>query len=370
MQQEDSTKNVRLNEQFFFKNQSSGWNSKENLLPFKNLSDQDVITLVNHALLGNSKHATSYKYVFFKSILDNLFNVDLDSKSECFLNFDSISLRFAEIYWNLILRFKLKQMPENTNGKKSVIEKILFDFCDKYGYSTTETEFAFEGLKSEQQLELANNIKKSVVTKYVLGAFCADSQWQFYHFSKTQKWEGIYLNKDFFLTLAKYRSDFEKINYFEWIKYLESINKEEDSYQLASKLDKSTERKNLDSYRKALFEFGQETCFYCGKKLSRTAFGNAVDHFIPWSFVKDDKLWNFVLACPICNSRKSDKLASQVFLSNLRLRNEKLIGKIHPFVQKEFRSYTYSKLALMYSNAAFNGFESGWEPINLSHSFR
>ncbi|MBQ8012991.1 MAG: hypothetical protein IJ257_01150 [Treponema sp.] len=147
-------------------------------------------------------------------------------------------------------------MPENSNGKKSVIEKILFDFCEKYAYSATETEFAFEGLKSEQQLELANNIKKSVVTKYVLGAFCADTQWQLYHFSKTQKWDGIYLNKDFFLTLAKYRSDFEKINYFEWIKYLESINREEDSYQLAGKLDKSTERKNLDSYRKALFEFG------------------------------------------------------------------------------------------------------------------
>ena len=123
---------------------------------------------------------------------------------------------------------------------------------------------------------------------------------------------------------------------------------------LASKLDRSTERENL----KVLFEFGQESCFYCGKKLSE----NAVDHFIPWSFVKDDKLWNFVLACPVCNSRKSDKLASQTFLSNIRLRNEKLILKNHPFIQKEFKSYTFSKLALMYSNAVFNGFEAGWEP--------
>ncbi len=362
MQHENSTKNVRLNEQPATISQSSGWDSKENLIPFKELSDQDVITLVNHALLGNSKRTTSYKFVFFKSILDNLFNVDLDSSPECYLSFDAISLRFAEIYWNLILRFKLKQMPENSNGKISVIEKILFDFCAKYGYSTTETEFAFEGLKSEQQLELSNNIKKYVVTKYVLGAFCADTQWQFYHFSKIQKWDGIYLNKDFFLTLAKYRSDFEKINYFEWIKYLEGINKEEDSYMLASKLDRSTERENLDSYRKVLFDFGQQTCFYCGKKLSE----NAVDHFIPWSFVKDDKLWNFVLACPACNSRKSDKLASQTFLSNIRLRNEKLILKNHPFIQKEFKSYSFSKLALMYSNAVFNGFESGWEPAKLS----
>ena len=358
MQQEYSTKNVRLNEQpapFF---QNSGWDSKENLIPFKELSDQDVITLINHALLGNSKRTTSYKYVFFKSILDNLFNVDLDSSPEYFLSFDAISLRFAEIYWNLILKFNLNQMPVYENGNLSAIERILKDFCTKYNFPVKEIPFSFEGLKPELQLELAQNVKKSVVTKYVLGAFCADTQWQFYHFSKTQKWNGIYLNKDFFPTLAKYRSDFEKINYFEWIKYLEEINKEEDSYMLASKLDRSTERENLNSYRKVLFEFGQESCFYCGKKLSE----NAVDHFIPWSFVKDDKLWNFVLACPACNSRKSDKLASQTFLSNIRLRNEKLILKKHPFIQKEFKSYTFSKLALMYSNAVFNGFEAGWEP--------
>ena len=98
-----STKKLRLNEQSGAFTSVSGWDSKENLLPFKTLSDQDVITLINHALLGNLKHTTSYKFVFFKSILDNLFNVDLDSQPECFLNFDSISLRFAEIYWNLII---------------------------------------------------------------------------------------------------------------------------------------------------------------------------------------------------------------------------------------------------------------------------
>ena len=363
MQQKNSTKNVPLSEQLITTNQASGWDSKENLVPFKNLSDQDVITLINHALLGNSKRTTSYKFVFFKSILDNLFNVDLDSLPECYLSFDTISLRFAEIYWNLVLKFNLNQMPVYENGNLSAIERILKEFCTKYTFPAKDIPFSFEGLKSELQLELAQNIKKAIVTKYVLSAFCADTQWQFYHFSKIKKWDGIYMNKDFFIVLAKYRSDFEKINYFEWIKYLEGINREEDSYKLASKLDRSTERENLDSYRKILFDFGQQSCFYCGKQLSKTTFENAVDHFIPWSFVKDDKLWNFVLACPTCNSKKSDKLASQFFLSNIRLRNEKLILKNHSFIQREFKSYTFSKLALMYSNAVFNGFETGWEPV-------
>ncbi len=338
--------------------QASGWNCTENITPFKELHDEDVIRIINSALLGNSRHATSYKYVFFKSILDNLFNVDLNSEPECFLSFEAISMRFAEIYWNLILKFRLKQMPENSDGKISAIERTLFDFCEKYGYSKTETNFSFEGLKAEQQLDLAESIKKAVVTKYVLGAFCTDTQCQFYHFSKPQKWNGIYINRDFFTTLAKYRGDFERINYFEWIKYLEGINREEDSYMLASKLDKSTERQNLDAFRKTLFDFGQKNCFYCGKPLAE----NAVDHFVPWSFVKDDNLWNFVLACPFCNSKKSDRLTAQGFLTSIRIRNEKLCRMNTPFVQKEFKTYTYSKLALMYQNAIFNGFSSGWQP--------
>ncbi len=337
---------------------TSGWNLEENLVPFKTLSDEDVIKIVNSAILGNSKHATSYKFVFFKSILDNIFNVDLDSSPECFLSFDTIAMRFSEIYWNLILNFKLRQMPVNANGSVSAVEKALQNFCNKYGFEFSQTDFPFESLKSELQIEISSSIKKAVVTKYVLGAFCADTDFQFYHFSKQKKWTGIYINKDFFTVLAKYRSDFEKINYFEWIKYLESINKEEDSYMLASKLDRSTERQNLDQFRKTLFEFGQITCFYCGKKLNE----NAVDHFIPWSFVKDDRLWNFVLSCPACNSRKSDTLAAQTFLSSIRTRNESLSKMNHVLVQKEFKSYTFSKLALMYNNAVFNGFKYGWEP--------
>lgn len=334
--------------------QNSGWNASENLTPFKNLSEEETITIINSALFGNSKHTTSYKYVFFKSILDNLFNVHLNA-TEHFLSFDAISLRFTEIYWNLILKYGLKQITENKN---SAIKTILFNFCEKNKYSTNQIGFPFENLTVNQQLELTKIVKKAIVTKDVLGAFCRDMQWQFYHYSKTKKWDGIYINHDFFIVLGKYRSDFEKVNYYQFLKFLESKNREEDTYKLATKLDESTKREKLDIFRKALFEFGQTFCFYCGKKLVK----NEVDHFIPWSFVKDDKLWNFVLSCPSCNSKKSDKLTSQKFLTHIRIRNEKLANNKNPFVQNEFKTYTFSKLTLMYNNAVFNGFKYGWEP--------
>ena len=36
-------------------------------------------------------------------------------------------------------------------------------------------------------------------------------------------------------------------------------------------------------------EFEYNNCFYCGKKLENNVH---VDHFIPWSFVMNDELWN------------------------------------------------------------------------------
>lgn len=340
------------------KQKVSGWNLQESIKPFSKLTDEDVIKIVNSALLSNPKRTTSYKFAFFKSILDNLFNVDLNSTPECFLSFDSISMRFTEIYWNLVLKFGLSQMPQNQYEKKTIVETKLFDFCKKYGFNFPDISFPFESLKPSLQLEIAKTIQKTVVEKNVLGAFCSDTNFEFYHFSKAQKWNGIYLNHDAFVTLAKYKSDFEKINYFEWIKYLESVNTEEQSYQLAKKLDASTERQNLNQYRNALFTFGQTTCFYCGKPLSE----NAVDHFIPWSFTKDDKVWNFVLSCPSCNSRKSNRLTTQHFLQSINLRNQKLCNVDLPVVKEDFKTYTYSKLALMYSNAIFNGFTPDWQP--------
>ena len=55
------------------------WDSKSNNIPFISLSEADVISLVNKALSGNTARTSTYKFAFFKAILDNVFNVDLDS---------------------------------------------------------------------------------------------------------------------------------------------------------------------------------------------------------------------------------------------------------------------------------------------------
>lgn len=336
------------------------FNSTENLVPFRPLSADDVIALVNRALsAGNSMHTTTYKFAFFKSLLDNVFNVNLDTMR---LSYDSLAARFTEIYWNLVLKYHIRQQIPTSQHEMTSVEKELNDFCAKYGFPFTDKEsiFPFESLKSDLQLEIIKKIRV-VMMRYVVAAFCGDTDDQFYHFDKKNDKEAITLNKDVYSALVKYKSIFEKQNYYEWIKYLEKANLEEDAYALAGKLDSSTERENLNVYREILEDFDRPRCFYCGHPLETENRKEPVDHFIPWSFVKDDKLWNFVLSCPHCNSRKSNILPDKQYFQTIKDRNTKLVNVDHPIVQRDFKNYSYFRLEEMWHSAVFNGFECGWK---------
>ena len=56
-------------------------------------------------------------------------------------------------------------------------------------------------------------------------------------------------------------------------------------------------------------------CIYSGAKLSRDNF--ALDHYVPWSFVGHDNMWNLVPAPPSVNSGKGDNLPDKQYLGAL-----------------------------------------------------
>lgn len=48
-----------------------------------------------------------------------------------------------------------------------------------------------------------------------------------------------------------------------------------------------------------------------------------VDHFIPWSYIFEDEIWNLVLACEDCNKNKRDSLYPSNFIEKILGRNTK-----------------------------------------------
>ena len=173
---------------------------------------------------------------------------------------------------------------------------------------------------------------------------------------------GFDLEKDYLVLhpvayqfMMKYKMELERLNYYAWAKFLETINEDSVLIKLLDKLELALpQRKNLDIFRNTLYEeFKQENCFYCGKKLNNTMHA---DYFIPWSFMKEDNLWNFVLTCPVCNTRKNNKLPEQLFVKKLEIRNSEII-LLTDFSKKQFESYQPNLISNLWQYAYYAGFK-------------
>ncbi|MBK5201888.1 MAG: HNH endonuclease [Spirochaetaceae bacterium] len=345
-----------------------GWNLSEGFKPFNDLDDLAVISLVNKALGSGVARTTSYKFGFFKSLLDNLFNVDEKDHS---LSFNTIFTTFSETYYNLIVKWNISQISGKNNSVSSV-RKIIDAFILKYPEINVEF-IPFDSLKSSLQVELIKKIE-SEGKKYVIGAFYGDTEGQLYQFSKKE--HKIWINPGVYRILMRLKNTFEKMNYFEWMKFLEKCNDDDKLNSLSNKIDNSTKRSNLNLYRNFLLLNGQHRCAYCGKEISRLENNTPVDHIIPWSFVKDDRLWNLTLTCQTCNSKKSNKLPLRDYIIITEKRNDIILLKYEnkdlvenkELVKKDFKNYTNKKYDNIYDSAIFNGLDRDWHSSKYINS--
>ncbi|MDD5869688.1 MAG: HNH endonuclease domain-containing protein [Succinatimonas sp.] len=73
--------------------------------------------------------------------------------------------------------------------------------------------------------------------------------------------------------------------------------------------------------------------------------------FTPWSFCKEDKLWNFVLSCSSCNISKSNLIVESKYLEKLVQRNQGLVKVI---VKDFLENYQEDALRRKYDRASKN----------------
>ncbi|MHA1252739.1 MAG: HNH endonuclease, partial [Candidatus Helarchaeota archaeon] len=78
-------------------------------------------------------------------------------------------------------------------------------------------------------------------------------------------------------------------------------------------------QRNIDSsLKQKLYEYQEYKCFYCGKDMGSIA---QADHFIPYNYIFDSKIWNIVGACSDCNRKKYNFLVQEKYLEKLKTRN-------------------------------------------------
>lgn len=101
---------------------------------------------------------------------------------------------------------------------------------------------------------------------------------------------------------------------------------------MASKLVKPIQRESLQQQRKLwnlfLREQGGFNCIYTDLPIEGTSYD--LDHFIPWSFVSHNQMWNLLPADASINSSKSDRLPDlDRFLSPFTLRQHDFVKYIY-----------------------------------------
>lgn len=151
----------------------------------KIVSEDELWSALSCVFSSRSKNTSSYKFGFIKAIIDNLYNTN----EHLILSFDQVFSSFAEIYWNLILKYGLRQSVRNADGRISYLEQILLHTVEKY---SIPIGIPFENLSAEIMADVVHQVKIKC-KKYVVGAVFEDTKRLFYSFSRNDEYLQISL---------------------------------------------------------------------------------------------------------------------------------------------------------------------------------
>ena len=280
-----------------------------------NLPDSKDLPIHNLAACFNNTSAT-YKFYWLLSILQAVENgKTIISKRGLFSGMIS-NAWFTVNYFNV--SFGKQDLIQDAIHSIKEIEKITID---------EKRETVYHSLISSKNKEIEKILKHfdKNVPHWFLSTWFPKQESETY---ATRKKRIYFSSKNFELKcLYALHQDLIEINP-EWRNYLISnagILKDFCFWNLAlylqsknpnvpdipNKLIKTGIRNSLTKQRKEFWdlvfdELGSVICIYTGNELSKDNY--AVEHFIPYSFVSHDLIWNLIPADKSFNSSKNNKL--------------------------------------------------------------
>lgn len=326
---------------------TGGWQLNEGTAIYSHVSEDQLWSVVMKTLSSQSMKTTSYKFALLRAILENLYR----TTKELEVSFDQLAESFAKLYWNLVIR------NGYTQGHQAQIEKELKEFQVEF---QIPRGVSFDSLQEIEQRTLIQRIESKVIRKYVVGALFVDTEGLIYGFSKKER--KLTIAPIAYEYLLKYQTNIFKLTNYELAKYLQKKNPLLTQGILLEEIENMTQRESLQQFQHLIVKHSGSTCFYTDKPLQGVKRSISVDHFVPWSFVHSDELWNFVLTSQSLNSSKGSKLPAESYLTKLDERNQqfKKMGDVH--VKQVMEKYDFHQYVKLYEYAELNGFEMGWVP--------
>lgn len=306
--------------------------------------DLPLSTTVNVQTLSKifDNTTNSYKYLFFLSLLDilrrekfkilstislleiivemlanawyphNYFKLSFGKLDKIADKLDSLNLVITEP----ILKFKdtdKKVLRTTINSQK--LDDIVDEITRYVSYRLIRPFFAEEtrGLKDyDVNPTLINLANTQFDIKKPLYCFNADTQ---------RDCDAIIVHQDWLSYLQENYSIVRAWIAWQWLNYMQQRNP--NIPNVVNKLFMPQQRDSLTQqtkYWKTVLSNQTINCIYSQVKLDINNI--SLDHYLPWSFVAHDQLWNLVPTVPSINSAKSNNLPSpQYFYEFVRLQH-------------------------------------------------
>ncbi|MDG5790141.1 HNH endonuclease domain-containing protein [Evansella sp. AB-P1] len=314
------------------------------------LIDEEIWRIFTVVLSSKSVKSSTYKYALIKALIENLYQVN----DQFELSYDQLAYSFTKIYWNLIVNHDL--VNQNT-GKSARVVTIIKEEQSKHNIPP---DFSFDKIDETVQLKLVKKVKSTMKIN-VYGALYGDTRGNFYAFD--HKREYFKLNPAVYHFMLNYQRLIVNLTNYHMASMIEALNEVPSINYLLGKVESIAKRSSLRPFERLLLQYFEKSCFYCSKTLSQGNKETHVDHFIPWSFVQSDHIWNLVLSCNRCNSSKSDKLPDRNYLEFIIDRNKKLVEKKEdPKVFNMMTNYKDKKIIMLYDYSMKNGYDTIWTP--------
>lgn len=341
----------------------------EPIIPTVGLPGGDGLNIV--ALVGLFRHTTnSYKFVFFLALLDLLQRHRFDPAR--LYTYAEITVEMLTLAWFAHTYFKLSFGAQDTIAKKlDALDLALRDSQNlaAHDLQTLRAALAASDLKDaarlmdfvpyrllipflEPQLRgvdkgawmVFENSMPAITNAHFLTAR------PLYRFDSDdyRRCAGIVMHPDWATYLETHYPIIRGWAAWHWLQYMQRRNPATPA--IASKPFPPAKRDTLarqTKYWRAILahpERPELRCIYCGEVLTAERF--ALDHYLPWSFVAHDQLWNLIPAPAVVNSAKSNRLPSaDYFRAFVDLQHQGLLITRRSLSEGQFGKLTEDYLA-------------------------
>lgn len=315
---------------------------------------------VNVAVLSGlfKKKTNSYKYLFFISLLDILYRQKFEGSSA--IDFEELVVEMLANAWYPHTYFKL------SFGRQDMIA----DYLDSLDFEVKEPILKFtdidktllrEAIATQDLSDLFKKLMRFVPFRLIRPFFeqelrglstkqdsqieqripeLAEEQFEeykpLYRFNSTirKNCTAIIIHPDWLTYLENNYSIVRGWASWQWLKYMQSRNPNVPS--VSSKLFPPQERESLShqtKYWKLVVENTEIQCIYSGITLNPSNL--SLDHYLPWSFVAHNQLWNLIPTISSVNSAKSNNIPATVYFNQ--------------FIHNQYRGLTISKGKMKHS---------------------